>query len=131
MKVIEGKGAILGRIASYSAKEALKGEEIAIVNCEQIIITGNKENIQREFDEKTKKVGHGQTGPKFSRDNEKFVKRIIRGMLPNHREGRGREALKRIKCYKGVPKEFEKEKRISMINNKKLKFIEVSEVFVK
>jgi len=131
MKVIEGTGAILGRLASYSAKEALKGEEIAIVNCEKIIITGNRENIQSDFDQKTKRVGHGQTGPKYSRDSEKLVKRIIKGMLPNPREGRGREALKRIKCYKGVQKEFEKEKRISITNDKKLKFIEVREVFKK
>jgi large subunit ribosomal protein L13 len=131
MKVIEGNQAILGRLASYTAKEALKGEEIAVVNCEKIIITGNRENIQREFDEKIKRVGHGQTGPKYSRDNVKMVKRVIRGMVPNHREGRGREALKRIKCYKGVPKEFEKEKRISITNEKKLKFIKVEEVFKK
>lgn len=131
MKVIEGNQAILGRLASYTAKEALKGEEIAIVNCEKIIITGNRENIQSDFDQKTKRVGHGQTGPKYSRDNEKFVKKIIKGMLPNPREGRGREALKRIKCYKGVPKELEKEKRVTIEREKKLKFIEVKEVFKK
>ena len=36
MKVIEGKDAVLGRLASFAAKESLKGEEIAVVNCEEI-----------------------------------------------------------------------------------------------
>jgi len=33
-------------------------------------------------------------------------------MLPNYRTGRGRVALKKIKCYVGVPKEFEASKKI-------------------
>ena len=67
MKVIDGKNAILGRLASYVAREALKGEEIAIVNCEQIIITGNKQNIIEDLEAKRKRVGSTQKGPKVSR----------------------------------------------------------------
>jgi len=113
MKIIDGKNAILGRLASYVAKEALKGEDIAIVNCEQIIITGNRKNIQEGLEAKRKRVGSTQKGPKVSRTSEKIVKRVIRGMLPNYRVGRGRVAFKRIKCYVGMPKEFEEGKKIS------------------
>lgn len=113
MKIIDGKNAILGRLASYAAKEALKGEEIVVVNCEEIIITGNKQNIMEEFEAKRQRVGSTFKGPKVSRSNEKIVKRVIRGMLPNYRVGRGRIALKRIKCYAGTPKEFEGTKKIS------------------
>ena len=49
MKVIDGTNAVLGRLASYAAKQALQGEEIAIVNSEQIIITGNKKNIKAHY----------------------------------------------------------------------------------
>jgi large subunit ribosomal protein L13 len=49
MKIIDGKNATLGRLASYAAKEALKGEEIAIVNCGETIITGNKQDIKNKF----------------------------------------------------------------------------------
>lgn len=112
MKVIDGKGAVLGRLASFVAKEAMKGEEIAIVNCDEIIITGRKEKTQEEFAEKRTRVGSGQQGPKVSRNSERIVKRAIRGMLPNHRKGRGKEAFKRIKCYKGIPKEFEESKKV-------------------
>ena len=112
MKILEGKDAILGRIATYAAKEALQGEDISIVNCEQIIITGNRKNIEENLEAKRLRVGSTQKGPKVSRTSEKIVKRVIRGMLPNYRVGRGREAFKRIKCYAGTPKEFEEAKKI-------------------
>jgi len=112
MKIIDGKGAVLGRLASFVAKEVLKGEEIVIINCDQVIITGNKKRIKEDFEEKRSKVGSGQKGPKVSRLSERIVKRAVRGMLPNHRKGRGKEALRKIKCYAGVPKEYEKSKKI-------------------
>ncbi|MBU1252120.1 MAG: 50S ribosomal protein L13 [Nanoarchaeota archaeon] len=112
MKVIDGKNAVMGRLASYVAKEALKGEEIAIVNCEQVIITGNQVDIKDNFERKRGRVGSGQKGPKHSRDSQMIVKRAIRGMMPNHRFGRGKVAFGRIKCYVGIPPEFEKEKKI-------------------
>jgi large subunit ribosomal protein L13 len=131
MKIIDGKNAILGRLASYAAKEALKGEEITIVNCEQIVITGNKKNIKEDFEAKRKRVGSTFKGPKVSRTSEKIVKRVIRGMLPNYRVGRGRTALKRIKCYVGIPKEFEEKKKISTGRQKiQNKIVRVNE-FVK
>jgi len=125
MKIIDGKNAVLGRLASYVAKEALKGEELAIVNCEHIIITGNKKNIEENFRAKRGRVGTAQKGPKVSRDVEKIVKRTIRGMLPNHREGRGRDAFKRVKCYKGLPKEFQDSKKITAGRGAREKFVEL------
>lgn len=132
MKIIDGTGAVMGRLASYAAKEALKGEEIVILNCEDILVTGNKKDIRKKFEDKRSRVGSGQKGPKHSRKPEKLVKRTIRGMLPNHRKGRGKQALKRIKCYAGVPKEFEDKKKIMGKQEKKLKSIKVKEIsFVK
>jgi large subunit ribosomal protein L13 len=128
MIIIDGKNAVLGRVASFAAKESLKGEEIAIVNCEQVWITGNKKNILENYEGKRQRVGSTQKGPKFSRTNEKIVKVTIRGMLPNARRmGRGRDAYKRIKCYTGIPKEFEGKKMISM-ETKIVKGIKVKEI---
>ena len=126
-KIIDGKNAVMGRLASYAAKEALKGEEIVILNCEDVIITGNRENIKEEFEAQRGRVGHGQRGPKHIKTSERIVKRVIRGMLPNFRWGRGREAYKRIKCYVGIPKEFEKSKKIVSGKEKKIKFSKVQE----
>ncbi|MGD9276175.1 MAG: 50S ribosomal protein L13 [Candidatus Pacearchaeota archaeon] len=127
MKIIDGKNAILGRLASFTAKEALKGEEIAIVNCEEIIITGNKKSIEKDFKAKASRYGTSQKGPTHHKASEKIVKKVIRGMLPNYREGRGREAFKRIKCYKGIPKEFEDKKMIKAGKGKKGKYSKVGE----
>ncbi len=128
MKVIDGKNAVMGRLASYSAKEALKGEDINIVNCDQVIITGNRAFIEQDLRDKRKRVGTKQAGPKVSRTSEKIVKRAIRGMLPDHRQGRGREAFKKIKCYSGVPKEFQDSKKISFEEPEKLKYVKVKEI---
>ena len=128
MKIIDGKNAVLGRLASYVAKEALKGEEIVILNCDQVIITGNKKNIREEFEAKRRKIGSGQKGPKHSRSTDKIVKRSIRGMLPNHRLGRGKIAYRKIKCYVGVPKEFQDSKKIIGGREKKSKFVYVKEI---
>ena len=127
-KIIDGKNAVLGRLASYTAKESLKGEEIIILNCEEIIITGNKKNIKKGFEEKRSRVGHSQKGPRHSKSSEKMVKRTIRGMLPDHRKGRGTIAFKKIKCYVGVPKEFQEVEKIIIGKEKRNKFIYVKEV---
>lgn len=128
MKIINGENTVLGRIASYAAKEALKGEEIKIVNCEKVVITGNKEFIEKSLLQKRSRVGTRQIGPKVSRSSEKIVKRAIRGMLPDHRQGRGKEAFKRILCYKGVPQELKDLKTISLEGKEKMKYIEVREI---
>lgn len=128
MKIIDGTGATLGRLASYAAKEALKGEEIIILNCAQVIITGNRKNIESKFKEKRSRVGSSQKGPKHSKSSEKIVKRTIRGMLPEHRFGRGREAFKRIKCYTDVPKEFQESKAIKAGKEKPIKFISIKQI---
>ncbi len=128
MKIIDGKNAILGRLASYAAKEVLRGEEIVILNCEEIIITGNKKNIRETFEKKRGRVGSGQKGPKHSRRTDLIVKRTIRGMLPRHRQGRGKEALKKVRCYMGVPEEFQNAKKIVAGKTKKSKFINIKEI---
>lgn len=127
MKLIDGRGAVLGRLGVFAAKEALRGEEITILNCDQIIITGNKKSIEEDFKIKRGRTGSTMQGPRHHATSEKIVKRAIRGMLPNYREGRGKMALQRIKCFVGVPKEYEGKKLISLPKSKKIKFAEVRE----
>ncbi len=129
MKVIDGKGAVLGRLASYTAKELLKGEEIVILNCKEVIISGNRKFIEEKFRQRRTRVGSAQGGPKVSRLPHMIVKRTIRGMLPNHREGRGKIALKRLKCYSNVPKEFEEKQKITAGKGFKGKHIEIKEIY--
>ncbi|MEK6906037.1 MAG: 50S ribosomal protein L13 [Nanoarchaeota archaeon] len=129
MKItIDGSNAVLGRLASYAAREALRGDEVVVLNCEKIIITGSKKDIEDDFKAKRGRVGTVQKGPKQPRTSDKIVKRVIRGMLPNHRFGRGRVAYSKIRCYTGVPKEFEGVKTIKVGQEKRNKFIHVKDI---
>jgi len=130
MKIIDGQGAVLGRLAVHAAKLALKGEEVRILNCDKVIITGNRKSNIEKYAERRRRVGSTQRGPKHSRDLDRVVKRTIRGMLPDHRQGRGKEAYARIKCYVGTPKELESEadKAEKFKTGEKVKFSKLKEV---
>jgi len=128
MKIIDGKGAIMGRLASFAAKEALKGEEIVVLNCKEVIITGNKRYFENKQLEMKGRIGSGQKGPKISKLPHLIVKRAIRGMFPTHRHGRGKIAFKKIKCYATVPKEFEGKNIISMDKKFKGKSLTIKEL---
>ena len=128
MKIIDGENAVLGRLASHVAKESLKGEEVIVLNSEKIIITGNKSWINNEFTQKRKMAGSSQKGPMHARPNYMIVKKVIRGMLPNHRTGKGKDAFKRIKCYEGIPEEFKNKKIIKLNEKEKNKFIQIKDI---
>jgi large subunit ribosomal protein L13 len=106
--VIDANGATLGRLSTYIAKRLLGGEGIAIVNSEKAIISGKKSSIKNRYKQK-REVGTYRKGPFFPRMPDMIVKRTIRGMI-SYQTPHGREAFKRLKCYIGVPKEFEGEK---------------------
>jgi len=130
VQVIDGKDATLGRMASYVAKELLKGEKMVIVNCDEVIITGNKKNIKDHFAKKRTKVGSGQKGPKYSMVNEKIVKRAVRGMIGNHRKGRGKVAYGLLRCHNKVPEEYKNSKTMTF-KNKNNKFIKIKDIYNK
>lgn len=126
--VIDGEHGIMGRVASFAAKEALKGEDVVIVNCDKVIITGGRLNILKEFEATKLRVGSTQKGPKISRTPEKIVKKTVRGMLPNYRAGRGKIAFARVMCYNKVPAEYEKVKKIKFEKPTITKFINVERI---
>tara|TARA_B100002003_G_scaffold231972_1_gene243396 strand:- start:326 stop:748 length:423 start_codon:yes stop_codon:yes gene_type:complete len=126
--IIDGNGAVFGRICSFTAKKALEGNEVIIVNSEKTIMTGNKKDTIAKYSSVRKKGGHSQKGPKLSNVPHMILKRAIRGMLPDHRKGQGKETLKRIKCYDGIPEEFKEEKMMKVNAPKKLKFMELKEL---
>jgi len=127
-KIIDANGAIFGRLCSYVAKRALEGEEIIIVNSEKAVISGNKKEIIERYKNIRAKGGHSQKGPKYSKVSYKMLKRGIRGMLPDHRKGQGKLALKRITCHNKVPEEFKDKKIIKIKNKIPQKYIELEEL---
>jgi len=129
--IIDATNLILGRMATFAAKQALLGEEIKIINCEKTIMSGDKKKILAKYREKMK-MGKPQKGPFIPKRADMFIKRTIRGMLP-YKQEKGRNAFKRIKCYVDVPEEFKDKKsetvekaNVAKIPN--LKYITVEEI---
>jgi large subunit ribosomal protein L13 len=120
MIVIDATELIVGRLATFAAKKALLGEEIRIVNTEKAIITGNKVQVFEKY-KNLREKGEPFHGPFFPTKCEAIMKRMIRGMLP-YKKGRGRDALKRIKCYNKIPFELKDTDKITIesANVKKL-----------
>jgi len=125
--IIDGKNAIMGRLASYSAKQALFGKKVIILNANEVIILGSKKDISAKYIQRIKKGGSSIKGPQIVRTPERILKRTIRGML-SHKQSRGREALKRVMCYNKVPKEYEHVKKIIGGKEKHTKFITLNEL---
>lgn len=125
--VIDATDGILGRIASYAAKQALLGKSIAIVNCNNILITGRKSSTIREYNELRRRGGASLKGPFFPKHPFRIMKRTVRGML-SYNQKRGMDALKRVICYDNVPKEYESSKKIFLLRETKAKTISLQEL---
>jgi len=102
--IIDGTNLIVGRVGTVAAKSAMLGEQVIILNCEKMIITGKRKALIEQFLHERKR-GVPVKGPFISRLPDRFVRRMIRGMLP-YKRARGTAAYKRIMCYIGVPDKF-------------------------
>ena len=112
MTTIDAKDMVLGRIASVIAERLLKGETIEVVNSEKSVIVGRKEPTMEKFRTRVNARVWGNPdryGPKYPRKPNAIFKRTIRGMVPDKKE-RGKNALKKLKVFIGVPKEKENQK---------------------
>ena len=114
MKVINGEHMILGRVASYIAKASLFGEKISLVNCDKIIITGNKHSIFKRQHLLSEMKGKPTKGIFYQRRPDFFVRRSIKRMLPDSE--RGKAALKKIKCYIATPENLRNVKQETVAN---------------
>jgi large subunit ribosomal protein L13 len=130
--VIDGDGAILGRVGSMAAKRLLKGEEVVIINAEKVIISGDRKVIVDKIIDLRKKGGASLKGPKVSSLPDMLLKRKIRGMLPWDRQ-KGRDAYKRLRCFVGEQAlekldQTEKDKIIKLNQKRPRKFLTLSRV---
>jgi len=102
--VINAQDTVLGRIASFAAKQAREGNKVIIINAEKAIITGSPKKTQQEFKQRRER-GDVYKGPFYPKTAAGTLKRSIRGMLP-YKKAMGRKAFELIKVYEGVPKEI-------------------------
>ena len=102
--VLDAKGHLIGRLASYVAKQLQLGQKVIIVRCESVLISGkhyrNKLNFMDFLRKRTNT--NPKKGPIHQKSPARIVYRTIRGMLP-HTKPKGAAALGRLKCYDGVP----------------------------
>lgn len=111
--VIDGSGEILGRIAALAAKKGLQGASVSIINCNEVLITGNRSFIVNWYLQKRRRGA-----VRFPSVPEKIMKRTVRGMI-DYKSGRGAVAFKKLRCYNTVPAELKAIKAIKIGNKNK------------
>jgi large subunit ribosomal protein L13Ae len=111
--VIDGKGHLLGRLASIAAKQILSGQHVTIVRCEEINVSGSFFRNKLKFLAYLKKrcLINPARGPFHFRAPSKMFYHTIRGMVP-HKTPRGAAALERLKVFEGVPPPYDRKKRM-------------------
>lgn len=131
MVIIDAQDMIVGRLAAHAAKQALLGENVEVVNCENAVMSGNKNTILAKYKNK-RAIGRPTKGPFYFRSPDRFVRRIIRGMLP-YKQPKGAAAFKRVMCHVGVPEQFKDQeiKKVEKAHSDKLptyKFITIKDI---
>ena len=117
--VIDGTNLIAGRLCSNVAKLLLQGNHVSIVNCEKIMISGNRRNVIEEYRNflKIASIIHPRHGPFHPRRPNTIITRMIRGMLPRDKPS-GQAAFKRLRAYVGVPQGVKSLEKIQFENSK-------------
>jgi len=111
--VIDAENGTIGRIAAFAAKQALQGNKIAIVNCNDAVISGKEKFTLAEYNKKFARGKRRQVGPYYTRTPSGIMRRTVRGMIP-YKQYRGENAFKNIRCYDVVPQEFQSSKKIQI-----------------
>ena len=120
--IIDARGSVMGRLATLAAKRVLQGNSVIIVNSEQAIIIGKQQDILKDHIKRFALGRGAQKGPLFSRKPEQILRRAIRGMI-GRKKAKGREALKRVRCYVSVPEKYINVEKLSVFKKQPLNFI--------
>ena len=99
-------------MATFVAKQALLGNEVRIINSEKAVISGVKARTIADV-HNAKNRGTPAKGPFITTMPDRYVRRVIRGMLP-YKIAKGAEAYKRVLCYIGIPEEFKDQKTVDL-----------------
>ncbi|CAO3624829.1 unnamed protein product [Cunninghamella echinulata] len=111
--VIDGKGHLLGRLASIVAKQALNGQKVVVVRCEALNVSGEFFRNKLKYHAYLRKrcIVNPNRGAFHFRAPSRILYKAIRGMVP-HKTPRGAAALDRIKLFEGVPPPYDRVKRV-------------------
>lgn len=111
--VIDGKGHLLGRLASTVAKQLLNGQKIVVVRCEDLNISGEFFRSKLKYHAYLRKATrYNKTrGPFHFRAPSRIFYKTVRGMV-SHKTARGQAALERLKVFEGIPPPYDTKKRM-------------------
>ncbi|WFD22480.1 60S ribosomal protein L16A [Malassezia equina] len=112
--IVDGKGHLLGRLASILAKQILSGQKVTVVRAELINVSGSffRNKLKyHAFMHKRHLVNPRKSGPFHHRAPSRILFRAVRGMVP-HKTARGAAALQRLKIYEGVPPPYDRKKKM-------------------
>jgi len=125
--VVDARDCILGRVASEVAQQILAGQRVAVVNAEDAVITGNKEDTLDTY--RTRAEVGSDRGPYYPKRPDRIFKRAIRGMVPYKKE-HGREAFENVRVYVGNPYDEDGEvlEGTSLDRLSNIKFISLGEI---
>lgn len=106
--VVDATNHIAGRLCSYVAKMLLKGDNVVVLNAEKAMLSGEKYSTIRQWHEYLEigSVVNPIHGPFHARRPDTIITRMVRGMVPK-RKPKGISAMKRLRVYIGVPKNYE------------------------
>ncbi|XP_058466402.1 large ribosomal subunit protein uL13 [Malaya genurostris] len=111
--LIDGRGHLLGRLASVIAKQLLNGKSVVVVRCEDLQLSGHFFRNKIKFLAYLRKRCNVNParGPFHFRAPSRMLWKGVRGMVP-HKTKRGHNALRRLKVYEGIPPPYDKQKRL-------------------
>jgi len=111
--VVDAKGHLLGRMASYIARQLQNGQRVVVVRCEKTLISGIHFRQKLKYMDFLKKrtSTNPKKGPIHQKSPSRIVWRVIRGMVP-HKTPKGAAAMGRLKCFDGVPLSMNAKKKL-------------------
>lgn len=78
--MIDAENQIMGRLASKVAEIINQGQDVTVVNANQALISGQKEEVVDKY-RKRKEIGSRYKGPFYSNNPAGILKQTIAGML--------------------------------------------------
>lgn len=119
--IVDGSNQIAGRLCSHVAKLLLNGNRVSIINSENVMVSGDKKMIIREYRKflEISSISNPKFGPFHPRRPDTIITRMVRGMLPKNKPS-GKTSLKRLRAYLGVPKEL-KSRKVTQFDGAKIR----------
>jgi large subunit ribosomal protein L13 len=105
--LLDARNQILGRLASFAAKRAIRGDTVIVLNAEKAVISGKRRSVVEEAKHRlnTRTLGTQSNAPVHQRRPDLYLRRVVRGMLP-WKKAKGRAAFHRVLVFMGVPDEY-------------------------